>query len=102
MAITDKDVSIQLPLERLIETVCKLSSEDLMEVRRRIEAQLQTSYQIEDASHDLEDKEFWASDLGQEMMAEADSSITMEEVLKITSKIKGSMAKMISEERDER
>ena len=96
MAITDKDVHIQLPLENLIETVCKLAPEDLMEVKRRIDAQLQISNQTKDTS-DLEDKE-----LGQEIMDEADSSITREEVLKITSKFKGSMAKLIREERDER
>ena len=101
MAITDKDVHIQLPLENLIETVCKLAPEDLMEVKRRIDAQLQISNQTKDTS-DLEDKEFWESELGQEIMDEADSSITREEVLKITSKFKGSMAKLIREERDER
>lgn len=102
MAITDKDVSIQLPLEKLIETVCKLPAEDLMEVRRRIEVQLQAGHQTEDVPDDLEDQEFWDSELGREIIEEADSSITREEVLKATSSIKGSMAADIRAERDER
>jgi len=102
MAITDKDVNIQLPLEKLIETVCKLPAEDLMEVRRRIEVQLQAANQTEDGLDVLQDEAFWDSELGREIMEEADSSITREEVLKATSSIKGSMAADIRAERDER
>lgn len=32
-----KDIEIQLPLETLIDTLCKLPAEDLSEVKRRIE-----------------------------------------------------------------
>lgn len=102
MARTEKDVEILLPLENLISTLCKLPPEDLREVKLRIEKQLEALDQFKNSLGELEDKEFWDSELGREIIVEADDTITREEVLRITSKYKGSMAADISAERDER
>ena len=102
MAATDKTVQITLPLESIIDTVCKLSRDELVEVKRRIDKQLRNAGQTDDPLEALEDREFWDSDLGREIMAEGDPSITREEVLRITSKFKGSMAQIVREERDAR
>jgi len=53
-------------------------------------------------SESLEDAEFWDTDLGREILAEADPSISLEEALKMTSRIKGSLASDIIAEREER
>lgn len=98
MAHSNREVEIHLPLEKLIETVCNLPSEDLTEIKRRIEARLRRA----DTSESLEDAEFWNTDLGREILAEADPSISLEEALKITSRIKGSLASDIVAEREER
>lgn len=98
MASDSREVEIHLPLETLIETVCNLPPEDLTEIRRRIEARFQQA----DTSESLEDAAFWNTDLGREILAEADSSISREDVLKMTASISGSMAAAIIAERDER
>lgn len=98
MAPSSREVEIHLPLEKLIETVCKLPPEDLTEIKGRIEAQLEQT----DTADSLGDAEFWNTDLGREILAEADPSISLEEVLKITSRIKGSLASDIIAEREER
>ncbi|MDP6041139.1 MAG: hypothetical protein QGG64_21495 [Candidatus Latescibacteria bacterium] len=102
MASADKSIKIHLPLENLINTLCNLPTEDLKEVQRRIDQQLNGSDQSKDPLEALEDKEFWESELGREIIAEADDTITRKEVLKATASIKGSMAAAISAERDER
>jgi len=99
MADTQKQVQVQLPLDALIETLCKLPPEDLAEVKRRIEERMDGSNQD---VHPLEDTEFWDTELGREMLAEADSSVTREDVWKATSSIKGSLAAAVIAERDER
>ena len=98
MAHSNREVEIHLPLEKLIEMVCNLPPEDLTEIRRRIEARLRRA----DTSESLEDAEFWNTDLGREILAEADPSISLDEALKITSRIKGSLASDIIAEREER
>ena len=95
-----KEVEIHLPLTSLVDTICNLPPEDLEEVRRQIEAQLRKP--APSTEYDLQIREFWESDLGCEILAEADPSISFDEVLKITSKIKGSLAAAISAEREER
>lgn len=94
-----KDIEIQLPLETLIDTLCKLPAEDLSEVKRRIEDCLQRADQSIDG---LEDAEFWQTEPGREILAEADHSSSLEDVIKITSRIKGSLAQDIIAEREER
>jgi hypothetical protein len=98
MAPSNREVEIHLPFEKLIETVCKLPPEDLTEIKRRIEFRLQQT----DTSESREDTEFWNTDLGREILAEADPSISLDEALKITSRIKGSLASDIIAEREER
>ncbi len=100
MAHSTREVEIHLPLEKLIETVCNLPPEDLTEIKRRIEARLQQA--DADTSEPLEGADFWNTELGRAIRAEADTSITREEVLKITSKIKGSLAADVIAEREER
>lgn len=100
MAHSNREVEIHLPLEKLIETVCNLPPEDLTEIKRRIEARLQQG--DTEASEPLDGADFWNTDLGREILAEADPSIPREEVLRITSKIKGSLAADVISEREER
>ena len=100
MTQAHKEVEIHLPLSRLVDTICNLPPEDLEEVRRQIEDRLQNPFSSE--QYDPQERQFWESDLGREIIAEADPSISLPEVLKITSKIKGSLAAMISAERAER
>ena len=58
-----------------------------------------SSYHSRKPLDDLHEDDLWGLDLSRET---ANDSTSMREVLKITSKFKGSMAKVVSEERDER
>ncbi|HXG22236.1 MAG TPA: hypothetical protein VNN62_24610 [Methylomirabilota bacterium] len=55
-----------------------------------------------EASVPVEDESFWNDELGQYIAAEADASISVEEVRKALSTIPGSLAAEIRRERDER
>jgi hypothetical protein len=50
----------------------------------------------------VEEAQFWESELGQYITAEADGSIAIEDVRQALSVIPGSLATEISRERDER
>ena len=54
------------------------------------------------ASETIEDAWLWDSDVGREIAAEADASVTREEVLAITAKINSSLAGRVCLEREER
>ncbi len=97
MASIDKNADHNL--EKLIDTLCKLPTDDLKEVKRRLEKQLEEANRSREPLDDLHEDDLWGLDLGRET---ADDAASMREVLKITSKFKGSMAKVVSEERDER
>ncbi len=97
MASIDKNA--EPDLEKLIDTLCKLPPDDLKEVKRRLEKQLEESNHSREPLGDLHEDDLWGLDLGRETVNDAAS---MKEVLKITSKFKGSMAKIVSEERDGR
>ncbi len=97
MASIDKNA--EPDLEKLIDTLCKLSPDDLKEVKRRLEKQLEESNHSQEPLDDLHEDDLWGLDLSRETVNDAAS---MKEVLRITSKFKGSMAKIVSEERDER
>ncbi len=86
-------------LEKLIDTLCKLPPDDLKEVKRRLEKQLEESNPAQEPLDDLHDDDLWGLDLSRET---ADDAVAMRDVLRITSKFKGSIAKIVSEERDER
>ena len=96
MTSVDKNVEINLPLENLIDTLCKLPPDTLREVKRRIERQLQ------EPLDDLHEDDLWGLERNRESADDAEAPASMEEVLRITSKFKGSMAKIVREERDER
>ena len=71
----------------------------LKEVKRRVEKQLEASNHSGELLDDLHEDDLWGLDLSRET---ADDAASMKEVLRITSKFKGSIAKVVSEERDER
>ena len=100
MTNVDKNVEINLPLENLIDTLCKLPPDTLREVKQRIEKQLQDSERSQQPLDDLHEDDLWGLEWSRESADDAEAPATMEEVLRITSKFKGSMAKIVSEERD--
>jgi hypothetical protein len=109
MSKNHKGVELHLPLETLVDTLCKLPQEDLIEIKRQIEERLQNTgpmVQRQEASgetlDDMEDAEFWNRGLGCEILEAGGPSIALEEALKITAKIKGSLAAYITAEREER
>ena len=93
MTNVDKNVEINLPLENLIDTLCKLPPDTLREVKQRIERQLQ------EPLDDLHEDDLWGLEWSRESADDTEAPASMEEVLRITSKFKGSMAKIVSEER---
>ncbi len=97
MASIDKNA--EPDLEKLIDTLCKLSPDDLKEVKRRLEKQLEESNHSQKSLDDLHEDDLWGLNLSRKT---EDDAVSMGEVLRITSKFKGSMAKIVSEERDER
>lgn len=80
-----------------MDTICRLPREDLEELRRRIEEQMQTAGQK--PAQTSEEADFWGTDLGREILSEADPTISLDEVLAITAKIKGSLAAHVMAER---
>jgi hypothetical protein len=50
----------------------------------------------------IEDLEFWQSELGKYIEAEADERVSIESVRRVLAAIPGSMAAEVSTERDER
>jgi hypothetical protein len=100
MAHSSREVEVHLPLEKLIEAVCNLPTEDLTEIKRQIETRLQQGNT--EASKSLDGADFWNTELGRTIRAEADPSISREAVLKATASIPGSMAAAVISERDER
>ena len=99
MTSTDKNVEINLPLENLIDSLCQLSPDALREVKRRIERQLQEFHLSQGPLDNLHEDDLWGLEWSRESADDAEAPASMEEVLRITSKFKGSMAKIVSEER---
>ena len=93
------DKNAEHNLEKLIDTLCKLPPDDLQEVKRRLEKQLEESNHSREPLDDLHEDDLWGLNLGRET---SDDAASMREVLRITSKFKGSIAKIVNEERDER
>ena len=100
MTHSRREVEIHLPLESLVDTICSLPSEDLVEIKRQIEDRLREPGTRVPISP--EDAAFWNSELGREILSEANPSVSLEEALEITSKIKGSLVADITAEREER
>ncbi len=82
--------------------LCKLPPDTLREVKQRIEKQLQEPERSQEPLDDLHEDDLWGLEWSQENADGAETPVSLEEVLRITSKFKGSMAKIVSEERDER
>ncbi len=97
--MTGIDKNANRNLEKLIDTLCKLPPDDLREVKRRLEKQLEEANHSREPMDDMHEDDLWGLDLSRET---ADDAASMKKVLRITSKFKGSMAKIVSEERDER
>ena len=102
MTNVDKNVEINLPLENLIDTLCKLPPDTLREVKQRIERQLQEPHLSQEPLDALHEDDLWGLEWSQENADGAEAPASMEEVLRITSKFKGPMAKIVRDERDER
>ncbi len=99
MTNADKNVEINLPLENLIDTLCKLPPDTLREVKQRIEKQLQDPDRSQQPLDDLHEDDLWGLEGSRESADGVEAPVSMEEVLRITSKFKGSMAKIVSEKR---
>ena len=99
MTNSDKNVEINLPLENLIGTLCNLPPDTLREVKQRIEKQLQDPDQSQQPLDDLREDDLWGLEGSRESADGVETPTSMEEVLRITSKFKGSMAKIVREGR---
>ena len=99
MTNADKNVEINLPLENLIDTLCNLPPDILREVKQRIERQLQALERSQQPLDDLHEDDLWGLEWSRESADGVEAPASMEEVLRITSKFKGSMAKIVSEKR---
>ena len=71
----------------------------LREVKQRIERQLQEPDRSQEPLDDLHEDDLWGLEGSRESADDAEAPASMEEVLRITSKFKGSMAKIVSEKR---
>lgn len=98
------DVQIPIPFGALVKAIDQLPTESLMQLLHVAEAILsaRTSQKSEERATQVEDESFWENELGQYIAAEADASVSIEEVRKALSTIPGSLAAEISRERDER
>jgi hypothetical protein len=98
------DVHIPIPFGALVKAIDQLPTESLVQLLHVAEAALaaRTSQKSEERVTQIEDESFWENELGQYIAAEADASVSIEEVRKALSTIPGSLAVEISRERDER
>lgn len=99
MTNVDKNVEINLPLENLIDTLCKLPPDTLREVKQRIERRLQEPDRSQEPLDDLHEDDLWGLEWSLESADGVEAPASMEEVLRITSKFKGAMAKIVREGR---
>lgn len=100
----NNEVQIPIPFDTLVRVIDQLPTEALSQLLHAAETALaaRTDTKSEGQVVQVEDEEFWGSELGQYVSAEADTSIAIEEVRKALSVIPGSLAAEISKERDER
>jgi hypothetical protein len=100
----NSEVQIPVPISTLVKAIEQLSTEALWQLLHAVEAAIaaRASHKPEEQVTQVEDERFWQSELGQYIAAEADASISIEEVRKALSVIPGSLAEDISRERDER
>jgi hypothetical protein len=100
----DRDVQISVPFGALVKAIDQLPTESLVQLLHLAEAALstRTGQKSEERVTQVEDESFWESEVGQYLAAEADASVSIDEVRKALSTIPGSLATEISRERDER
>ncbi|MGH7964511.1 MAG: hypothetical protein ACRERD_22310 [Candidatus Binatia bacterium] len=100
----NNEVQIPVPFDTLVKAIDQLSTEALSRLLHITEVALaaRASTESEEQGTQIEDEEFWESELGQYVSAEADESISIEEVRKTLSTIPGSLAAEVRRERDER
>lgn len=99
---TSERVAVQLPLEALLDIIEQLPEDALKAVKRKVDERLKSLVsQLPPAINDPFG-EFWSSELGQMIAREADTSTSIDEVRRILSKLSGSLAQDIQEERGER
>lgn len=102
MTSIDKNVEVNLPLKDLIDTLCNLPPDTLREVKQRLERQLQKPDRSQKLLDDLHEDDLSGLERNRASANDTEEPTSMEEVLRITAKFKGAMAKIVSEERDER
>jgi hypothetical protein len=95
---------ISIPVSALVEAIDRLPTEALLQLLHATEAALATraATRPEGQVIQVEDAQFWESELGQYIAAEADGVIAIEGVRQALAAIPGSLAAEISRERDER
>lgn len=100
----NSEIQIPIPFDSLIRAIDQLPTESLSQLLNATQAALATrvGMKIKEPVALVEDEEFWESELGQYISAEADDSVSIEEVRSALSAIPGSLAEEISRERDER
>jgi hypothetical protein len=98
------DVQIPIPFGSLLKAIDQLPTESLVQLLHITEETLstRTSQKSEQPATHVEDERFWEDELGQYIAAEADTSVSIEEVRNALSTIPGSLAAEIRRERDER
>jgi hypothetical protein len=98
------EVQIPIPFSAFVVAIDHLPTEALLELLHATEAALATraDTQLAGQMFQVEEAQFWESELGQYITAEADDSIAIEDVRQALSVIPGSLATEISRERDER
>jgi hypothetical protein len=98
------EIQITIPFSTLVGVINQLPTEALLQLLHATEATLATRADAWSEEQVLqgEDTQFWESELGQYVAAEADDSIAIEDVRQALSVIPGSLVAEISRERDER
>jgi len=98
------EINIPLPMDAFARIISQLPSDVLIELRRQIDQHLRSrrGTDLSALRAAVEDHEFWESELGQMIMAEADDRLTLEELRQSLASIKGSLADDVASERDER
>lgn len=98
------EVQITISLSELVRSIDQLPTEALSQLLQAVEATLAKRADLKRVGEGIpvEDMQFWESELGQYILAEADENIAIEDVRQALSVIPGSLAMEISKERDER
>ena len=96
------EIQIAILFSTLVGSINQLPTEALLQLLHATDATLATRAKARPEGQMLqgEDAQFWESELGQHIAAEANDSIAIEDVRQALSVIPGSLAAEISRERD--